>query len=201
MTEYGKHGKPRSRQRHHPAFGPTRIAYLRILDFPWRTANPRKRFTRRMRWRGGDCEPQNSLLPNRWRNHSTSLRRLFAGECNRERWSYSAAFWQVALPRPELRQPLRRSSCPGSCGTRTLVGMDNARRYWYGAKRYPFGCRFPLTWEGWLVDAIWIASFIGISPLLRPDSQHSVQGLGLSFVLIAVFMAIRSWKGEPRWHD
>src|SRR5580692_6459167 len=72
MTEYGKHGKPRSRQRHHPPFGPTRIAYLRILDFPWRTANPRKRFTRRIRWRGGDCEPQNSLLPNRWRNHSTS---------------------------------------------------------------------------------------------------------------------------------
>jgi hypothetical protein len=84
---------------------------------------------------------------------------------------------------------------------RTLVGMDNARRYWYGAKRYPFGCRFPLTWEGWLVDAIWIASFIGISPLLRPDSRHYMQGLGLYFGLIAVFMAIRSWKGEPRWHD
>jgi hypothetical protein len=113
----------------------------------------------------------------------------------------SAVFWQVALPRPELRQPLRRSSCPWSRGARTLVGMDNARRYWYGAKRYPFGCRFPLTWEGWLVDAIWISSFIGISPLLRPDSQHSLQGLGLYFGLIAVFMAIRSWKGEPRWHD
>jgi hypothetical protein len=28
--------------------------------------------------------------------------------------------------------------------------MDNALRYWYGAKRDPFGCRFPLTWEGWL---------------------------------------------------
>ena len=51
------------------------------------------------------------------------------------------------------------------------------------------------------MDAIWIASFIGISALLRPDSQHSLQGLGLSLGLIAVFMAIRSWKGEPRWQD
>jgi len=31
---------------------PTRIADLRILGFPWRTANPGKRFKRRMRWRG-----------------------------------------------------------------------------------------------------------------------------------------------------
>jgi hypothetical protein len=76
---------------------------------------------------------------------------------------------------------------------------DNTRRYWYGAKRYPFGSRFPLTWEGWLLDAVWVASFIGISPLLRPDSQHSSQGVGLYFGLIAAFMAIRSWKGKPGW--
>jgi len=53
-----------------------------------------------------------------------------------------------------------------------------------------------------LVDAVWIATLIGISPLLRADSQHPLQGLGLYFGLIAVFMAIRSWKGEPqRWDD
>jgi len=42
-----------------------------------------------------------------------------------------------------------------------------------------------------------VASFIGISPLLRPDSQHSSQGVALYFGQIAVFMAIRSWKGKP----
>jgi hypothetical protein len=87
----------------------------------------------------------------------------------------------------------------GRRGARTLVGMtplqraDKTRRYWYGGKRYPFGSRFPLTWEGWLLDAVWVTSFIGISTLLRPDSQHSSQGVGLYFGLIAVFMAIRSW--------
>jgi hypothetical protein len=80
--------------------------------------------------------------------------------------------------------------------------MDNTPRYWYGAKRFFFGCRLPLTWEGWLVDAVWMATFIAISPLLRADSQHPLQGFGLFLGLIAVFMAIRSWKGEPqRWDD
>jgi hypothetical protein len=80
--------------------------------------------------------------------------------------------------------------------------MDNTPRYWYTAKRFPFGHRLAQTWEGWLVDAVWFATSLGISPLLRADSQYPLQGLGLWFGLIAVFMAIRSWKGEPqRWDD
>jgi hypothetical protein len=47
--------------------------------------------------------------------------------------------------------------------------MNNTPRYWYTEKRHLFGQRFPLTWEGWLVDAIWCASFLGISPLLRKE--------------------------------
>jgi hypothetical protein len=72
-----------------------------------------------------------------------------------------------------------------------LQRADNTRRYWYGAKRYPFGSRFPLTWEGWLLDAVWVASFIGISPLLRPDSQHSSAGRG------ALVWADRGIHGNP----
>lgn len=41
---------------------------------------------------------------------------------------------------------------------------------------------------------------MGISPLLRTDSQYPLQGLELMFGTLAVFIAIRSWKGEPqRW--
>jgi hypothetical protein len=80
--------------------------------------------------------------------------------------------------------------------------MDNTPRYWYGAKRYPFGCRLAQTWEGWLLDAVWFVANLSISPLLRADSQHPLLGLGLLFGMITVFMAIRSWKGEPqRWDD
>jgi hypothetical protein len=74
------------------------------------------------------------------------------------------------------------------------VGMT---RYWYGAKHYPFGCRLALTWEGWVVDAVWFVTNLAISQLLRVDSQHPVLGLGLLFGMMAVFMTIRSLKGEP----
>jgi hypothetical protein len=54
-----------------------------------------------------------------------------------------------------------------------------------------------VTWEGWVVDAVWFVTNLAVSPLLRVDSQHPVLGLGLLFGMMAVFMTIRSWKGEP----
>ena len=103
-----------------------------------------------------------------------------------------------AMP-PHASAPLRRSSCPGRRGARTLVAMDTPR-YWYTAKQWPFGHRLAQTWEGWLVDFVWVATSLGISTLLRKDSQHPVLGLGIMFGLMAVFIALRSWKGEPkRW--
>lgn len=70
-------------------------------------------------------------------------------------------------------------------------------RYWYGAKSYLFGCRLAVTWEGWAVDAVWFVTNLAISSLLRVDSHHPVLGLGLLFGMMALFMTIRSWKGEP----
>ncbi len=78
--------------------------------------------------------------------------------------------------------------------------MKSPPRYWY-TEKFIFGQRFPLTWEGWLVDALWCASFLAISPLFRKDGQHPLWALGLFFGLIAVFLAIRSWKGAPQSSD
>jgi hypothetical protein len=55
----------------------------------------------------------------------------------------------------------------------------------------------PLTWEGWMVDAIWFVTFIGISPYVQ-ERQHPFKSLGLVFGLIALFLTIGHWKGEPR---
>ncbi len=61
---------------------------------------------------------------------------------------------------------------------------------------------FRRGWAGWLVAAVLCASFLGISPLLRKDSQHPLWGSGLFFGLIAVSLAIRHWKSAPqRWDD
>lgn len=64
-------------------------------------------------------------------------------------------------------------------------------------KRYLFGQRFPLTWEGWLVDGVWSASFLAISPFFRKDSQHPLWAFGLFFGILGVALAIRHWKGAP----
>jgi hypothetical protein len=74
--------------------------------------------------------------------------------------------------------------------------MDDTPRYWFSAKRFGLGWRTPLTWEGWAVDLTWLASCIAIARYLRsPD--HPLRSLGLFFSLIAFFVCVRHWKGEP----
>jgi hypothetical protein len=74
--------------------------------------------------------------------------------------------------------------------------MDDTPRYWFSAKRWGLGWRTPLTWEGWTVDAVWFVTFIAISPYAK-ERQHPLQTLGLVVGLLAVFISIRHWKGEP----
>jgi hypothetical protein len=70
-------------------------------------------------------------------------------------------------------------------------------RYWYAARRYRWwGGRLPLTWEGWLVDAVWLVTWISLSPVVG-EREHPLLFLGLVFGMLALFLAIREWKGEP----
>jgi hypothetical protein len=73
--------------------------------------------------------------------------------------------------------------------------MDTPR-YWFSAKRY-WGGRLPLTWEGWLVDVVWIITFVCFAPYAQ-ERRHPFQTFGLMFGLIVFFLSIRRWKGEPR---
>jgi hypothetical protein len=74
-------------------------------------------------------------------------------------------------------------------------------RYWYGPKRF-FGRRLAVTWEAWLFDGIWLVFWLSLTPLVRKDSQRPILGLGLMFAMLVIFVAFRSWKGEPRgWDD
>ena len=53
----------------------------------------------------------------------------------------------------------------------------------------------PLTWEGWLLDAVRFVTFVGISPYVQ-ELQHPFKSLGLVFGLLAFFLAISRWKGH-----
>jgi hypothetical protein len=74
--------------------------------------------------------------------------------------------------------------------------MADEPRYWYAARRYRWGYRRPLTWEGWLVDIGMFATVVGISRYVR-EREHPFQSLGLVFGLLALYVAIGHWKGEP----
>jgi hypothetical protein len=74
--------------------------------------------------------------------------------------------------------------------------MADEPRYWYAARRYRWGYRRPLTWEGWLADIAMFATVVGISPYVR-EREHPFQSLGLVFGLLALYVAIGHWKGEP----
>jgi hypothetical protein len=80
--------------------------------------------------------------------------------------------------------------------------MDKPR-YWFRAKRYGWGWGLPLTWEGWVVLAVWLAIFIATIPLL-----HLRQHLGEYFFfvtgMVVILLGVCFWKGEParwRWGD
>jgi len=74
--------------------------------------------------------------------------------------------------------------------------MDDTPRYWFSAKRFGLGWRTAVTWEGWVVDLTWLVTFLAISPYVR-SHEHPFRSLGLVFGLLAFFILIRHWKGEP----
>lgn len=78
--------------------------------------------------------------------------------------------------------------------------MADEPRYWYAARPYRWGHRRPLTWEGWLVNLSLFASVVGISPYVS-ERKHPLQSLGLVFGLLALYVAIGHWKGEPNNWD
>ncbi len=77
--------------------------------------------------------------------------------------------------------------------------MEQKPRYWFAAKRYGWGWGLPLTWQGWVVYTIWFAVFLGIAPFLG-FGVHRLRHVAVVVAMVAILIAICSWKGEPpRW--
>jgi hypothetical protein len=76
-------------------------------------------------------------------------------------------------------------------------------RYWFAAKRYGWGWGLPLTWEGWVVFAVWMAIFLTAVPLLRSPG-HALAHAFFVFAMVAALFGVCYWRGEPprwRWGD
>jgi len=77
--------------------------------------------------------------------------------------------------------------------------MPSDRQYWFRAKRYGWGWGLPVTWQGWLVLAVFVALLIA-NTFAFPPSQQPGLYFGLTVVLVAALSVVCWLTGEPpRW--
>ncbi len=81
--------------------------------------------------------------------------------------------------------------------------MKSDPKYWFPAKRYGWGWGLPITWQGWLVLAAYVA-LIWAGAILFPPRQELAAFLLYMSVLLICFIGVCWAKGEPprwRWGD
>ncbi len=79
------------------------------------------------------------------------------------------------------------------------VLLNDQPRYWFPAKRYGWCWGPPSTWQGWVVLAVYLPLLIAFTLLVLSDRYPFWCWAALG-TLIATFIAICWWKGEPpRW--
>lgn len=81
--------------------------------------------------------------------------------------------------------------------------MGPKPEYWFPAKRYGWGWGPPITWQGWVVFAAFIA-LVAAGTLWFPPHKMPVPYLVYVVLLCAVLTGICWLKGEPprwRWGD
>jgi drug/metabolite transporter (DMT)-like permease len=75
--------------------------------------------------------------------------------------------------------------------------------YWFPAKRYGWGWGLPMTWQGWLVLAAFMALAVAGTFLFWPRKAMAAYIMYL-VVLSALLIGVCWLKGEPprwRWGD
>ena len=72
----------------------------------------------------------------------------------------------------------------------------DGRKYWFPAKRFGWGWRFPAAWQGWVVLIIYLTLVIGGIPVVQATNGNLVY-VAYLFVLTVVLIAICWVKGEP----
>lgn len=77
--------------------------------------------------------------------------------------------------------------------------MQGGKHYWFSAKTYGWGWGFPVTWQGWLVLAVYVAAVIAVSLRVPPDADPV--RFALCITLLTLALLVICWlKGEPpRW--
>ena len=75
--------------------------------------------------------------------------------------------------------------------------------YWFRAKRYGWGWGLPMTWQGWLVLAAFVALVVA-GTFLFPPRKATADYIVYIAILSALLTGVCWLKGEPprwRWGD
>lgn len=77
--------------------------------------------------------------------------------------------------------------------------MEPQTKYWFRAKRFGWGWGLPLTWQGWLVLAIFLVMVAAGATLIQPRIHLSLFVIYVA-ILSGALMVVCWIKGEPpRW--
>ena len=74
----------------------------------------------------------------------------------------------------------------------------NDRPEWFSAKRYGYGTALPISWQGWLVMAIYFAIVLGAA-FLFARKPLILLSIIIPASVIFVAIAARTTKGGMRW--
>ena len=75
---------------------------------------------------------------------------------------------------------------------------------WFAPKRYGYGAGLPISWEGWLVLAVYLLIVCGAAfalPLITPiaESVAAIAVITIVATIVLLIICVRKTRGGWRW--
>jgi hypothetical protein len=84
----------------------------------------------------------------------------------------------------------------GAAAHRRKMVMDD-RPKWFAPKRYGFGAGLPISWQGWLVLAFYVAIVVAAGSLL--DHRLAQASIVVLATALLVIIFAKTTRGGWRW--
>jgi hypothetical protein len=71
---------------------------------------------------------------------------------------------------------------------------------WFAPKRFGYGAGLPIAWQGWAVLAAHVATIVGVSQAMLPNTMASI-GLTLLVALLPLPLYAAKTRGGWKWRN
>ena len=69
---------------------------------------------------------------------------------------------------------------------------------WFAPKRYGFGSGLPISWQGWAITILYVATVLGLTVWLKDRPPQLLAAIALPTVAF-IFICARTTRGGFRW--